>query len=130
MTRISSSIFRPYGLQPVEFKATWTRMYNIVKAEAPDTVVVWSPNVGYSYPCITFIPRKRRGKRTNLFHCASNRFGATFADIPSVADQQALDTNGNGQLDGGDDPYSPWYPGDDQVDWIGISLYCESWRHS
>jgi len=62
-----------------------------------------------------------------LLYC-SCRFGATFADIPSVADQTALDTNNNGQLDGGDDPYSPWYPGDDQVDWIGISLYCELHR--
>lgn len=43
--------------------------------------------------------------------------------MPNVADQTALDTNNNGQLDEGDDPYSPWYPGDDQVDWIGISLY-------
>ena len=27
-----------YGLQPIAFKQVWTRMYNIIKAEAPDTV--------------------------------------------------------------------------------------------
>jgi hypothetical protein len=34
-----------------------------------------------------------------------------------------LDTNGNGYLDRGDDPWNPYYPGDDVVDWIGISAY-------
>lgn len=68
---------------------------------------------------------RKYARKTNPPFVYLNRFGATFADIPSVADQQALDTNRNGQLDGGDDPYSPWYPGDDLVDWIGISLYCE-----
>lgn len=47
---VLSCLHRIYGLQPTEFKAVWTRMYNIIKAEAPDTVIVWSPNVGYSYP--------------------------------------------------------------------------------
>lgn len=89
-----------YGLQPTEFKALWTRMYNIIKAEAPDTVVVWSPNVGYSYP-----------------------YGATLSSVASAADKAALDTNHDGQLTSADDPYSPYYPGDAYVDWIGISLY-------
>ncbi|KAI9011683.1 glycoside hydrolase superfamily [Hyaloraphidium curvatum] len=34
-----------------------------------------------------------------------------------------LDTNHNGYLDRGDDPWSPYYPGDEVVDWIGISAY-------
>lgn len=89
-----------YGLQPTAFKQVWSRMYSIIKDVAPETVVVWSPNTGYSYP-----------------------FGATLAQIPSAEDRLALDTNGDGQLTNADDPYSPWYPGDDQVDWIGISLY-------
>lgn len=72
-----------YGLQPTAFKEVWTRMYSIIKAEAPDTVVVWSPNTGYSYP-----------------------FGATLSSVPSAADRAALDTNGDGQLTNADDPYS------------------------
>lgn len=34
-----------------------------------------------------------------------------------------MDTNGNGVLDSLDDPYSPFYPGDDYVDWVGTSNY-------
>lgn len=72
-----------YGLQPVEFLSVWSRMYSIVKGTAPDTVIVWSPNTGYSYP-----------------------YGATLADVVSAADKAALDTNGDGQLTSADDPYS------------------------
>lgn len=90
----------PYGLKPVAFVAMWKRMHDIIKAEAPDTVIVWSPNVGYSYP-----------------------YGARIEDVQLPEDRQALDTNGDGQLTRQDDPYSPYYPGDDYVDWIGLSLY-------
>jgi hypothetical protein len=35
----------------------------------------------------------------------------------------ALDTDGDGALTAADDPYAPYYPGDDAVDWVGMSLY-------
>jgi hypothetical protein len=41
----------------------------------------------------------------------------------STADFRALDTNKNGRLDEGDDPFSPYYPGDNYVDWVGLSTY-------
>ena len=41
----------------------------------------------------------------------------------SDEDLVLLDTNKNGRLDTGDDPYSPYYPGDDKVDWVGSSIY-------
>ena len=41
----------------------------------------------------------------------------------SADDLALLDTNKNGVLDAGDDPYSPYYPGDDMVDWVGYSIY-------
>lgn len=78
-------------------------MYKAVKALAPATVVVWAPNLGSGYP-----------------------FGQT-ANIAST-DLAVLDTNKNGQLDAGDDPYTPYYPGDDYVDWIGLSV-CRSSIH-
>jgi hypothetical protein len=46
-----------------------------------------------------------------------------LASVSSAADRAALDTNGDGQLTQADDPYAPYYPGDDFVDWIGLSLY-------
>lgn len=38
-------------------------------------------------------------------------------------DFQLMDTNNDGKLDGNDDPYSPFYPGDEYVDWVGMSIY-------
>lgn len=74
----------PYGMAPVAYKALWVRMYNIIKAEAPQTVVVWSPNTGYSYP-----------------------FGYDLSRQTNATERRALDTNGDGVLNGSDDPYSP-----------------------
>jgi hypothetical protein len=41
----------------------------------------------------------------------------------SAADFKLLDTNNNGKLDYNDDPYLPFWPGEDYVDWVGLSLY-------
>lgn len=62
--------------------------------------MVWSPNLGSGYP---------------------NQ--ATLLPGSDPAEFAALDTNGDGRLTKLDDPYSPFYPGDDYVDWIGISVY-------
>lgn len=32
-----------------------------------------------------------------------------------------MDTNGDGKLDNKDDPYAPYWPGDEYVDWVGLS---------
>lgn len=90
-----------YGQQPTAFRASWTQMYNSVKAVAPETIMVWAPNTPQNYP-----------------------YGQTqdFTTL-SAADQTLLDTNNNGVLDAGDDAFSPYYPGDDVVDWIGLSIY-------
>ena len=45
------------------------------------------------------------------------------AAVPGTPDFKALDTNGDGVLTMADDPYGPYYPGDDAVDWVGMSLY-------
>jgi hypothetical protein len=34
-----------------------------------------------------------------------------------------LDTNRDGQFDSRDEGYTPYYPGDDLVDWVGMSIY-------
>ena len=91
----------PYGIQPTGYKRLWSRMHTIIKAVAPDTVLVWAPNTGYGYP-----------------------FGMSLSHAKLSADRLALDTNGDGKLSSKDDPYAPYYPGDDLVDWIGNSV-CE-----
>ncbi|BGP36250.1 hypothetical protein JCM10449v2_000148 [Rhodotorula kratochvilovae] len=90
-----------YGFDPVGFLQSWTNMYTLIKAVAPETIMVWAPNTPQGYPY---------GQYT------------TFSSL-SAANQALLDTNGNGELDSGDDAFSPYYPGDDLVDWIGLSIY-------
>lgn len=90
-----------YGQQPVAFNQSWHNMYYLVKAVAPETVMVWAPNTPQGYPY---------GQNGNAYTSLS------------AADQALLDTNQNGQLDAGDDPFGPYYPGDDVVDWIGLSV--------
>ncbi|GAA6064204.1 hypothetical protein JCM10212_001617 [Sporobolomyces blumeae] len=94
-------LWMKYGQQPTAFRESWTTMYNAVKAVAPETIMVWAPNTAQNYPY---------GQTANFFTL-------------SAADQALLDTDNNGQLDAGDDPFSPYYPGDDLVDWIGLSIY-------
>ncbi|KAI8458947.1 hypothetical protein BY996DRAFT_6410550 [Phakopsora pachyrhizi] len=43
-------IWNPYGFQPTQFLALWRRMYQIIKAETPETAIVWAPNTPQSYP--------------------------------------------------------------------------------
>lgn len=91
--------WNPYGFQPTAFIALWRRMYPIIKAASPTTAIAWAPNTGQSYP-----------------------YGQSTANL-SPADLALLDTNKDGQVNNSDDPYLPYYPGDDMVDWIGISTY-------
>ncbi|KAJ1542875.1 hypothetical protein HK096_008988 [Nowakowskiella sp. JEL0078] len=63
--------------------------------------MLWSPNIGIAYP----------------FNSGQG------APAVGTEDFNQLDTNGDGVLNGLDDPYTPYYPGDEYVDWAGVSLY-------
>lgn len=41
----------------------------------------------------------------------------------NTTEATALDTSGDGQLSPLDSPFSPYYPGDEYVDWVGLSVY-------
>lgn len=66
--------------------------------------MLWSPNIGAGYP-----------------------FGGGLVSLPTLANDPInfalLDTNNDGEINQLDDPYLPFYPGDDVVDWVGISVY-------
>ncbi|ORY62712.1 hypothetical protein BCR35DRAFT_308942 [Leucosporidium creatinivorum] len=89
-----------YGLAPTSFLSGWKTMYTTIKSIAPDTVIVWSPNNAFGYP-----------------------WGYSLSQAATTADQTLLDTNGDGDYTSADDAYSPYYPGDDYVDWAGFSYY-------
>ncbi|MBC7725824.1 MAG: OpgC domain-containing protein [Burkholderiaceae bacterium] len=84
-----------WGQDPLAYVAAFRLFSNAVHDGLPAAVVVWSPVAGGAYP---------------------------FEAARSGADP-SLDTDGDGLLGSGDDPYGPYYPGDEYVDWVGLSAY-------
>eukprot|EP00842_Homolaphlyctis_polyrhiza_P003810 jgi/Hompol1/442/HPOL_002501-RA len=96
-----------YGMRPIEYKTMFATLATYVRLNTNMTAMLWSPNVGNEYP----------------FGYATPSADAPQIPLPGTPNFLQLDTNGNGQLDNGDDPYLPFYPGDEYVDWVGISVY-------
>lgn len=91
----------PWSQQPSAYIQSFRMIAESVHLNAPGTAMMWSPNYGGGYPFI----------------------GGSFEIQPDHPDFLLLDTNQDGNLDMYDDPYSPYYPGDDAVDWAGMTLY-------
>ena len=93
-----------YGLKPVEYKASFRRVTEAIRKVTNLTAMVWAPNVGINYP-----------------------FRGGGQDYPTLRTDpenfRALDTNNDTVLNHLDDPYGPYFPGEDVVDWFGISIY-------
>ena len=91
-----------WGQQPVAYKAAFRNVAAAFK-ETDDAgmVMVWQPYLGRDYP----FERHRS------------------APVPGSEGFAALDTNGDGAWNGSDAAYAPYYPGDDAVDWVGLTAY-------
>ena len=103
-----------YGQQPVKYVAMWKKVYNAVKAQANQTYFLWSPSNGVGYP---YTPPVDIGNRESVIDGKGS--GAQL----NRQEYRALDTNNDGTVDSADDRYSPFYPGDEYVDWVGLSMY-------
>ena len=90
-----------WGQQPAAYRAAFRRVAAAVHAAGPDDRTVWSPNYGSGYPYT----------------------GGPASAAPGSADLAAMDTDHDGRLTMADDPYEPFYPGDDVVDWVGLTEY-------
>lgn len=90
----------PWGQQPALYIEKFRQVAAAVHA-VPGSTMLWSPNEGGGYP----FP------------------GGTHEAKPGTAAFSALDTNSDGKLSMDDDPYSPYWPGHDVVDWVGLTLY-------
>lgn len=90
-----------WSQQPQEYIAAYRTIADAVHTHAPGSAMMWAPNYGGGYPFA----------------------GGTYEAKPGTADFLALDTNGDGTLTMQDDAYAPYYPGDEAVDWVGMSLY-------
>jgi hypothetical protein len=86
----------PWGQQPEAYVDAFRTVAEAVHERAPASAMAWAPNEGSGYP---------------------------FTGGAYTGDDAALDTNGDGEIGRGDDPYAPYWPGDDAVDWVGMSLY-------
>ncbi|WP_225437199.1 glycoside hydrolase family 26 protein [Arthrobacter sedimenti] len=91
----------PWGQQPVQYVAAFRRVADAVHRIAPGSAMMWAPNYAGGYPFA----------------------GGTYESLPGTPGFPVLDTTGDGVLTPFDDPYAPYYPGDDAVDWVGMSLY-------
>ena len=90
----------PWGQQPEAYREAFRILAAAMDDELEDPVMVWSPIAAEDYP-----------------------FRDPSETSPSGGALGALDTDGNGTWDFDDDAYAPYYPGDDVVDWIGLSAY-------
>ena len=91
----------PWSQDPVGYIEAFRRVADAVHERAPAAAMLWAPNQGGGYPFS----------------------GGAFEAPAGSAAARALDTNGDGAVTATDDPYGPYYPGDDAVDWVGMSLY-------
>lgn len=91
----------PWSQQPSAYIRAFRMIAEAVHRGAPGTAMMWAPNYGGGYPFS----------------------GGPFNIPPSHPDFILVDTNQDGELDMNDDPYSPYYPGDDVVDWVGMTIY-------
>jgi Glycosyl hydrolase family 26 len=90
-----------WGQQPAHYKAVFRQVADAIHRIAPGSAMMWAPNYAGGYPF----------------------FGGQFGAQPGTEAFRDLDTDGDGALTMNDDPYGPYYPGDQYVDWVGISLY-------
>lgn len=90
----------PWSQQPAAYVQTFRQVATAVH-KAPASSMLWSPNEGGGYP----------------FH------GGAHEVRPGSPDFQVLDTSHDGKLTTDDDPYAPYWPGEDAVDWVGLTVY-------
>ncbi len=97
-----------WSRRPLTFVATFRALADAVHAATDSALMVWSPAYGADYP----------------FSAATNATAGVGADAPPLDQRNLpyLDTDGDGAVSEADDPYGPYYPGDEYVDWVGLTL--------
>ncbi|HEX9086229.1 MAG TPA: OpgC domain-containing protein [Arthrobacter sp.] len=90
-----------WGQKPAEYIAAFRAVTAAMRQSLDEPLMVWSPFQGSDYP----FPQ------------------APDAAQPSSPGFAALDTNSDGVWNLQDAAYAPYYPGDDAVDWVGLSAF-------
>jgi hypothetical protein len=92
--------WNPWAQQPGRYVSAFQAIASAVHADAPGSAMMWAPTYGGGYPFT----------------------GGGFEAKPGTADYAVLDTDHDGTLTAADDPYAPYYPGDESVDWVGMTI--------
>ncbi|KAJ3317386.1 hypothetical protein HDU93_004108, partial [Gonapodya sp. JEL0774] len=105
-----------WAMRPTQYRAAFRAIANAIQAcsTCGQTAMLWAPQVGVGYPWGVDIPITN-----NTFFAAD----PTGYGMLNRTELLALDTDGDGWIRGGDDPYALYWPGDDVVDWVGLSMY-------
>jgi hypothetical protein len=91
----------PWGNKPGLYIQKFREFANLAHTRSTHIGMAWTPNQGWGYPWSDGL----------------------FTVLPGSADFNSMDTNDDGFLTTADDPYTPFYPGDEYVDWVGVSFY-------
>jgi hypothetical protein len=91
-----------WGQQPKAYRAAFRTVAEQVHSDVPDAAMLWTVAYGAGYP-----------------------FGRAYGAVPGAGPREVdqLDTTGDGRVDAADDPYGPYYPGAQAVDWVGMTMY-------
>ncbi|MAY95742.1 MAG: acyltransferase domain-containing protein [Nocardioides sp.] len=91
-----------WGQQPTAYVEAFQEVATQIHERTSVAAMVWSPTYGAGYP-----------------------FGAAYGDVAPAGpeDLAGLDTTGDGIVTQADDPYGPYWPGEDAVDWVGLGLF-------
>ncbi|KAI8998300.1 glycoside hydrolase superfamily [Gaertneriomyces semiglobifer] len=98
----------PWGLQPFPFIEAFRKLSEGIRQQ-PDanlTALVWAPYEGSSYPDLS----------------PSELADRVYDDVA----RRLLDTNQDNVVNQEDNPYTPYWPGNEYVDWVGLSIYYPS----
>jgi hypothetical protein len=89
----------PYGQRPALYREHFRKAAVAIRKYTNLTWMMWAPNNPSGYPW--------------------TQLSTKLAD----ADRLEMDTNKDGLVNENDDPFTPYYPGDQYVDWIGYSVF-------
>ncbi|KXS21587.1 glycoside hydrolase family 26 protein [Gonapodya prolifera JEL478] len=104
-----------WGWRPMQYKKAFRKVAQAIKAcpTCTKTAMLWAPQVATGFPWGLDVPY------TNASWFLEH---TDYARV-NVTEVATLDSNGDGIISLGDEPYLPFYPGDDVVDWVGMSIY-------
>lgn len=99
-----------WGLRPRTYVGKFRELARVVHASNVEAAMVWTPAYGAGYPF------------SRALNAATSPTQRVSAPAVIQRNRDYLDTNSDGVVNDGDDPYGPYYPGDTSVDWVGLTV--------